>query len=68
MNNIQKAEFIILEKIHKTHPHLKFVLADIISGKSSQDIAKEYNLAYGTVRALKSRYKVEINGIKEKEE
>lgn len=71
MESLKAAEEMILAKIHKTNPHLKYALKDLIDGVSYKEISEKYGLVINGVRNLKSRYKVYIdeydNG-KEKEE
>jgi hypothetical protein len=64
MNSLEKAEFIILEKIHKTNPHLKYALRDMIDGVPYNVLSERYGLTLSGLRNLKCRYKDYIEDVK----
>lgn len=65
MNNLEKAEKIILEKIHTTNPHLKYAIRDLLEDIPPKEIAERYSLTIEGVRNLKCRYKTYLEEYKD---
>jgi hypothetical protein len=57
---LNKAERILLDKLHERFPSLKYVLADLLKGERVCDIRKKYDINEQSIRNLKHRYKKEL--------